>query len=272
MDQSGPSMILARVQGVLDQRERPARMGLAGMCERASESTAVEWLGQTLRHGAVHEWLAGGDASRFEPRSWLPPIGIVIDAASRLAAQPRDNTSKPVLWIGRACWPYPLVLAASPGLLRGSIFIDPPDAASRLWAMDVALRGESPCVVVGDGSGLKLAQTRRLQLAAGHRQGACLLVRPARDGREFSAATTRWRVEPAIARLSPTARARWTVTLLRHKDHPVLMDEPPAWCVEWDDAQSRLSVVAPVAGGTGAAAIGKGGERSAGPPQRAASA
>lgn len=270
MDYSGPSKILERVRDQLDKRERPTPMGFAA--ERASEPTALEWLGQPLRHGAVHEWFTVSEASCREPRSWQPPISIVLDAASRLAAPSQGTTNRVVLWIGRSCWPYPLALAACPGLLRTSIFIDPPDAASRLWTMDVALRSESPCVVVADGSGLKLAQTRRLQLAAGHRRGSCLLVRPAQDLRELSAATTRWRVEPAPTLPSPTARPRWTVTLLRHKDHPVLMDEPPAWCVEWDHAQSRLGVVAPVASGTGEAAVGKGGAGAAGPPLRAASA
>ncbi len=99
-------------------------------------------------------------------------------------------------------------------LLKRSLFIDPPDDASRLWAIDLALRCPAIIVVVADGSGLRMAETRRLQLAAEASRGLALLARPPDELAELSAATTRWRVGPAP---SPTGRPRWFVELLRCK-------------------------------------------------------
>ncbi|MDG1050028.1 MAG: hypothetical protein P8M11_13915 [Planctomycetota bacterium] len=125
-------------------------------------------------------------------------------------------------------------------LLERSIFIAPKDASLRLWSIDTALRCPGITAVIADGSGLGMAGTRRLQLAAASSEALVLLARPPGEDREVSAATTRWRVtrreaEPACAgnapEVAPGGRHHsdpcrdpdprggpgWTATLLRAK-------------------------------------------------------
>lgn len=85
--------------------------------------------------------------------------------------------------------------------------------------MDLALRSPAVAAVIADASGLDMASSRRLQLAAeaGLERGGgglALLVRPPDEARELSAAATRWRVAcvPATGR-----SARWSLELLRRK-------------------------------------------------------
>ena len=101
-----------------------------------------------------------------------------------------------------------------PGVLGRSYFVDVVRDADRLWAMDLALRCRSVSVVVGDGSGLDMAASRRLQLAARFGGGLGLIARPRNELSELSAASTRWLVEPMVA---TTERPRWSLTLLRRK-------------------------------------------------------
>src|SRR5690606_1330400 len=111
-----------------------------------------------------------------------------------------------------------LAAAGDQLLLERSLFIDAPDRASRLWAIDLALRSPAVGAVVADGSGLDMASTRRLRLAArasgGGGGGFCLLLRPGSERKALSAAQTRWVVRPA-----PTVgrRARWMSELVRRK-------------------------------------------------------
>jgi hypothetical protein len=99
-------------------------------------------------------------------------------------------------------------------LLFRSLFIHPPDDASRLWAIDLALRSSAASVVIADGSKLKMAESRRLQLAAERGRALALLARPSWEGAELSAAATRWRVHRTP---SPSSAPRWIVELLRCK-------------------------------------------------------
>ncbi|HYF14050.1 MAG TPA: hypothetical protein VD971_03140 [Phycisphaerales bacterium] len=190
----------------------------------------------TLRCGAVHEWFGEGDR-----RGWSPPLVVLADTARRTA---EAGGLTRIVWVGRSCWPCPLFLDRCRSVLDNSIFLDPPDDASRLWCIDAAARCGHPTLVVGDGQRCTLAHTRRLQLAAGAGSGLCLLARPACEAKELSAAVTRWMVARAP---SLSERPRWTVTLLRDKDRPVRMDEHPVTTVEWDDAAGGLCVPAPVA-------------------------
>ena len=79
-----------------------------------------------------HEWfgLAGAGGSR-----WIPPLGILLHLTGLCA-------EGSVVWIGRRCWPYLQVLgpAERQVLVRRSVFVDPPDDASRLWTIDLAAR------------------------------------------------------------------------------------------------------------------------------------
>ncbi|UCD74810.1 MAG: hypothetical protein JSV91_13605, partial [Phycisphaerales bacterium] len=183
-------------------------------------------------------------------------------------------------WIGRRVWPLPRLLVREAGgvrdrrLLDCSLFLDPPDRAGRLWAIDVALRCPAVIAVIADGSGLRMAETRRLQLAAeagrscerravnvqekkipgagGELPGVGLLVRPENELKELSAATTRWLVHP-VATTHPHSppRPRWTVRLLRNKAAPLAGDEEQTWLLEWDDhVQGIVHPSAEVVGGS----------------------
>ena len=138
-----------------------------------------------------------------------------------------------VVWIGRRIRPYPHLLLRGHGgigriagfrqstanardrlLLERSLFIDPPDDGTRLWAIDLALRCDAVTAVIADGRGLSMPQTRRLQLAAEASGALVLLARPPEEEAELSAAMTRWRITPAP---SSTDRPRWIIELLRRK-------------------------------------------------------
>lgn len=157
-----------------------------------------------LERGAVHEWF--GDE---------PPLGL-FGALGRRAPGGR------VVWIGRDCWAH-----ADPARLwlERSVFVDPGTAAERLWAIDQALRCPGVSCLVADGSGIDMAGSRRLQLAARAGGTLGLLARPPDEIRTLSAARTRWRVGPAP---NPDARwypePRWTVELLRCKGMQPLTD------------------------------------------------
>ena len=173
-----------------------------------------------LATGGVHEWLgptsdAESDAGPNR-RPWHPPLDLLlrlVDRVLRDADQPGD-----VVWIGRACWPHPVALAQRDrGLLDRSLFVDASSVAERVWAMDLALRSGAAPVVIADGRGVQLPDSRRLQLAAGSGGATGLIARPARDRAMLSAARTRWLVRPApAAGESP----RWDIELLRCKSAP----------------------------------------------------
>lgn len=202
-----------------------------------------------LRLGAVHEWIG---CRGLRPCDWSPPRCLLTEVGMRAVhAFPVAR----VLWIGRRCWPWPLLLGRSPALLSSSFFIDPPDAAAAVWAMDVALRSPTPVMVIADGHRLSLPHTRRLQLVASEHGSICMLSRPPSDESELSAACTRWRVEPSIG---DSSCPRWAVTLLRNKDDGALTSQRPSWVVEWNDATGAVHLPAPVAGRAGGSATATG--------------
>ncbi len=141
-----------------------------------------------------------------------------------------------IWWIGKSVWPYLPALARSlPGvsfLLERCLFIDPPNEQLRWWAIDVALRcrSEGGIAVVGDGRGMSMAMSRRLQLAAEAGSGLGLLARPAAERGSISAARTRWLVArrggwQTAGALSARGEGReqhprWMVELLRYKNAP----------------------------------------------------
>jgi hypothetical protein len=176
----------------------------------------------------VHEWFGAADAAR----RWAPPLGILLHLALRsLEGSPAGC----VVWIGRRCWPYPQVLNRAG--LRRSIFIDPPDGASRLWAIDLAARCPGVAAVVADGSALDMAATRRLQLAAEAGSALVLCARPPNELDRLSAAATRWLVRCAP---STDKAPRWIVELLRCKG--VQPESEVLRTVEWKGAQSGVVV------------------------------
>lgn len=208
-----------------------------------------------LVRGGVHEWFGVGRPSRTE--EWTPPLLLLTHVARRAVRDAVERGAPDtVVWIGRRVWPYPraltdaaevvetargpsdvgeldleLALQETPGerpeerapegggLFSRSLFVDPPDASLRLWAIDTALRCGGVTAVVADGSGLGMAATRRLQLAAAAADTLVLTARPPSEVREVSAATTRWTVARSPnAETDDAARGPcWSATLLRAK-------------------------------------------------------
>jgi hypothetical protein len=207
-----------------------------------------------LARGAAHEWLSGeGEEWRRGRRADLGGMGVAIHLA-RCAAEGA------AVWIGRRCWPPGRALVAGGGVAEGafsllerSLFVDAPDRASRVWAIDLALRSSAVGAVVADGSGLDMASTRRLQLAARASGGGgfCLLLRPGSERRALSAAQTRWVVRPA---LTDGRRARWMIELVRRKGAVGQASSLPGargapLLLEWDHEAGAVVVAPEVVGG-----------------------
>jgi hypothetical protein len=225
-----------------------------------------------LGRGLVHEWFGfphGPDqpAGNRQQTRWHPPLGIcTLLARAALGDTPSDQwAGGAVLWIGRRCWP---MAAAMGDLVRASILVDPPDDSARVWMIDEALRCEGVGVVVADGSGIEMAQSRRLQLAAeaggmggaGKASGVVgvlgLLVRPPWEIKGLSGASTRWTVSPCRTEGN---RERWKVELQRCKGAAPLEDGARRWIVErvreGPHAPDSLRVSADVVNRPGRAAV-----------------
>lgn len=200
-----------------------------------------------------------------------------------------------VVWVGRRVWPYGRALVCQgtlladvsgdgqaearwgvdDALLRRSIFVDAPDDATRLWAMDLALRCAAIACVVGEGHGFDVAATRRLQLGARAGRTLGLLARPPTETKCASVASSRWLVghvptsgaderahEHGARRGGESDVAvnpRWIVELVRCKGVRPSVEAPRQWGVEWCCETGHLSVVADVVGGSGRAAEREGG-------------
>lgn len=272
-----------------------------------------------LERGALHEWFGAanplqdsdiyrsalpdrGPAARGEARRgrgivatddagfWTPPLCILTHLAwqaIQAPASPDEPAAREgwVVWVGRSCWPHPPTLfrAGNRRLLERSIFVDPPNDAIRLWLLDLCLRCPAVAAVIGDGSRLNMAATRRLQLAAGEHGCLALLARPPQETSLLSAARTRWLVrrtpveEPPVPTCEadlaailnfPRAHPRWSVELLRCKSSPQ-KGCGRAWLVEWNGATGAVAIPAglvdrPVAAPSPAARVdGRGVSRSA---------
>ena len=216
-------------------------------------------VGGGLGRGAVHEWFATCEpksASHAPPihsarpcRPVVPgnaPLCIFVHLARR-ALIGHQAPNGWAVWIGRQCWPHPRVLVRCSDddarLLHCSLFVDPPDDAQRLWAIDVALRCAAVAVVIADGSRLDMAATRRLQLAARAGNTFGLIARPVSDLTQLSVAATRWLVQPTP---SPTKQPRWSVQLLRAKTLRNPNSAIRNLLLEWDGAKGNVITPADV--------------------------
>ncbi len=213
--------------------------------------------GVIVSGGAIHEWIR----AMSERGPWLPPL-IVLAHLSHRAMEASDDGW--AVWVGKRCWPYPRspTVGAWKSMTARSIFIDPPDAGSRAWAIDLALRSTAVAVVVGDGSGLDMAGSRRLQLAAQAGGGLGLLARAPNEITSLSVAATRWVIH---ASPSPNANPRWMVELARCKGGQCAA-VGRTWTVERDEARGLVVVSADVGDGSGHASASRdavGGRRTA---------
>lgn len=213
-------------------------------------------------HGSAEEQTRGPGAGR-SPEHEQPSNGPAGCADRARAGKPPPHAALGIrgspdgiyaVWIGRRCWPHGRVLARERGgdqqLIERSVFIDPPDDASRLWAIDVALRCPAVAVVIADGSGLDMAGSRRLQLAARAGRTLGLLARPPQERGELSAAVTRWTVTPSPA---PGRQPRWRLTLTHSKQAMTVPgtgeDRDPlntSFFLEWNGEQGLVDIPADV--------------------------
>ncbi len=210
----------------------PARATLATGWARDRSAPAAD-----LAFGALHEWfgLASDTQSNAQPLApsltrslslWAPPLSLLAHlaacalaplsspASSITPVTPRAATPA-ILWIGQRVWPYGHALKRQPRLFDASICINTHDKAQQFWAIDLALRSAGTgAVIIADASGLPLAMSRRLQLAAESGGSLALLARPPWEERELSVAATRWRVRSAAG---SSDTPRWSLTLMRCK-------------------------------------------------------
>lgn len=211
-----------------------------------------------LERGAVHEWLGVAEPECESSRpcgrggrseNWSPPLTLLVQIA-RQALACSESGSNHLAWIGQRIWPYAPALACREEstqrrVLAASLFVRAESARDRLWAADLALRSRCAVAVIADGSGLDLAATRRLQLAAEAGGALCLLARPHWERRMLSAAQTRWAV-----RCCPTwtTSRRWTVELLRCKGVQPTEQASSSrlWIVEREHATRHVAVVSDV--------------------------
>ncbi len=220
----------------------------AGEVERAaSVATGLPGPVDVLPRGVLHEWLCADDGDgdgkrdgagydlndgvghgkrergcdgnservRKSASDGSPPVSLFV----HLAAHACGSDAGLIVWIGRSLWPTPHALMRAGAhvgrnLLRDSLLLDPSTLADRLWAIDLCARSPATSVVIADASGMQLAHSRRLQLAAEAGGALALLARPHREHTTLSAAAMRWRVACVP---SPTTRPRWRVELVRCK-------------------------------------------------------
>lgn len=218
-------------------RDIEARSALRNHASARCPSIPFPGTETILTWATIHEWTLAG----MDRLGWIPPL-LILSHLARSALQARHPHTI-VLWVGQRCWPYPLGLGdGGLDLLRRSIFLDTPDHNARLWAIDLALRSPAVAVVVADGSGLDMAASRRLQLAAEAGGAMGLLARPEVEIRLPSTAATRWKVCPVP---SPALQPRWALQLLRCRGARA-RNQTRTWIVERDRAQGLVVVPADV--------------------------
>ena len=200
-------------------------------------------LGGGLARAALHEIAASGE--RAIPAATQFALGLACHAR-----EPRA-----VIWIAEDMGLFENGAPYGPGLddlglpPERLVMITAAKPRDVLWAMEEALRCRAVGAVIGEvrGARLDLVASRRLSLAAGHRDACALLLRTA-PGMDASAAATRWIIGPARSRATAAGPGppRLSVHLTRNRRGPV-----GSWLVEWNRVERRFdlapSVSEPVA-------------------------
>ncbi len=183
-------------------------------------------LGGGLRRGAIHEWFGDEGAG----------LTVLLHVARQSARRSAEGGAEGgwVAWVGRACWVYAPALGE---LLERSILVDARTPTERFFAMDACLRSRGLAAVVGDARGMRMSDSRRLQMAARAGGGLGLLARPMGERRELSASWTRWEVRPGMG-----AGPGWEVSLRRCKSGWAA-GVGGAWIVRHDHESGDVSVV-----------------------------
>ncbi len=259
-------------------------------------------IGGGLLRGMLHEWFADDAAPRsasIASRAPWPALSVLVHLAWRALESEDGCTLRQVIWIGRACWPYPAALIRAGDddrrLLQRSIFVDPADDAQRVWAIDQSLRSPATLAVIADARGVDMAESRRLQLAAeapidingrerggggggdggdggDGRVGLALMVRAPSDRARLSTAGTRWLVRPQPSHIPrhgghQQLQQHWSIELLRCKGARANIVGGRSWTVRHDEQTNGLHLSADVADRSGEAPAS---EVPAAPPAPAA--
>jgi protein ImuA len=195
-------------------------------------------LGGGLARGALHEVAASSESA--------------IPAATQFALGLASHVQEPraAVWIAEEMGLLENGAPYGPGLddlgLHPERLVTVAAAKPRdvLWAMEEALRCRTVGVVIGEirSARLDLVASRRLSLAAGHRDACAFLLRTA-PGTDASAAATRWIVAGARSRANAAGPGPpcLSVHLTRNRHGPV-----GSWLVEWNRVERRFDLAPPV--------------------------
>ncbi len=203
----------------------------------------------------LHEWFPS------KPER-PPPLTVLIALLWQSLDDHPGGVAGPVLWIGRSCWPYPLSLVrhtdtvADRHLLDASVFIDAGRSRSAgadlVWSIEQAARCPGVRAVVADGSGLTMAESRRLQIAAERdrqRGGTPIqIVRSAHERGVLSASRSRWRVTTEVSKEHDDRTQGWTVELLRCKGMQPDAGGARRWCVRREHGSGNQARWEPIVG------------------------
>ncbi len=193
-------------------------------------------IGGGLPKGFIHEFALENLLTSKVHFRWQSPLFV---AANLLRSLPHsiNETSMihSTIWIGRQCWPTPVILEASisstlPAITRqrikdAHIFLDPTDQKRKLWSIVEALRARAVAAVIADGSKLNSVASRRIQLAAQESGTFCLLMRPPWELAQTSTAYSRWQLRSVP---TPHKYPAWEVELLRFRG----VTTPQLWSIE----------------------------------------
>ena len=196
-------------------------------------------LGGGLARASFHEIAAAGESAM------ALASGFVLALASRA----RD--SRALVWIGEDMGLVENGAPYGPGLddfgLAPERLVTVAAAKPRdvLWAVEEALHCRAVGAVIGEirsADRLDLSASRRLSLAAGHRNACAFLLCAAR-GTDASAAVTRWTVAPVPSRTSAAGPGppRLLVHLTRNRRGPV-----GSWLLEWKSVERRFDLAPPL--------------------------
>jgi protein ImuA len=163
--------------------------------------------GGGLAQGALHELCGAPDQGAALGFAAVLLGRLMADGGHAVWIGPRDELFAPGL----------AALGVAPERL---IVVRARARAARLWALEEALRSSGLAAALAEVDQLTLTHSRRLQLAAEAKGVTALLLRPPGADAMASAATTRWRIEPAPGEAAGQARGafgppHWRVSLLR---------------------------------------------------------
>jgi len=181
------------------------------------------------------------------------PCDMAANTALLLACIPAND--KPILWISDATMlrehgmPYAPGLAAFATAPDRLILVRAKGRADALWAIEEGLKSGILAAVVGEISGMELAESRRLSLAAKESSLQCLLLLRSENAPP-STSFSRWRLTSAPSSTHTfdanlPGHTRLKAELVKHRGG----QRPYTQLLEWTHAADRFAVVAPVADG-----------------------